>query len=77
MPAHHGKFVSYYRVSTDRQGPLLPGSRCTEGGSAAAPRRWPMAIEEFVEIESGKRSEASSTRCGEKWEHKCYPGGSF
>ena len=25
MPAHHGKFVSYYRVSTDRQGPLLPG----------------------------------------------------
>ena len=20
MPAHHGKFVSYYRVSTDRQG---------------------------------------------------------
>ena len=20
MPVHHGKFVSYYRVSTDRQG---------------------------------------------------------
>ena len=20
MPAHHGKFVSYYRVSTDKQG---------------------------------------------------------
>ena len=41
-------------------GPLRPGSRCTEGGSAAAPRRWPVAPYRGVEIESGKRAKLAS-----------------
>ena len=57
MPAHHGKFVSYYRVSTDRQGRSGLGldaqkeavQQRLDGG------RWQL-VAEFVEIESGRRA---------------------
>ena len=57
MPAHHGKFVSYYRVSTDRQGRSGLGldaqkeavQQRLDGG------RWQL-VAQFVEIESGKRA---------------------
>jgi DNA invertase Pin-like site-specific DNA recombinase len=56
MPAHSGKFVAYYRVSTDRQGRSGLGldaqreavEQRLDGG------RWQL-IAEFVEVESGKR----------------------
>jgi DNA invertase Pin-like site-specific DNA recombinase len=58
MPAHYGKFVAYFRVSTDRQGKSglgLEAQRETvlnylDGG------RWTL-IAEFTEIESGKRND--------------------
>ncbi len=57
MPAHHGKFVSYYRVSTDRQG--RSGLGLDAQKEAVQQRlnggRWQL-IAEFVEIESGKRA---------------------
>ena len=57
MPAHHGKFVSYYRVSTDKQGKSGLGLDAQK--AAVADRldggRWQI-IGEFTEIESGKRA---------------------
>jgi DNA invertase Pin-like site-specific DNA recombinase len=57
MPRHHGKFVSYYRVSTDRQG--RSGLGLDAQKTAVQQRldggRWQL-IAEFVEIESGKRA---------------------
>src|SRR5271165_3734658 len=58
MPAHYGKFVAYFRVSTDRQGKSGLGLQAQreailnylDGG------RWAL-IDEFTEIESGKRSD--------------------
>src|SRR3984893_18666463 len=58
MSPHFGKFVAYFRVSTDRQGKSglgLEGQRKAvldylNGG------RWQLAAE-FVEVESGKRSD--------------------
>jgi DNA invertase Pin-like site-specific DNA recombinase len=58
MPAHYGKFVAYFRVSTDRQGKSglgLDAQRDTvlsymNGG------RWSL-VAEFTEIESGKRND--------------------
>jgi DNA invertase Pin-like site-specific DNA recombinase len=58
MPAHQGKFVAYFRVSTDRQGKSGLGLEAQRksvldylnGG------RWELAAE-FTEIESGKRSD--------------------
>ena len=58
MPAHHGKFVAYFRVSTDRQGKSglgLDAQRKSvldylDGG------RWSL-VAEFTEIESGKRND--------------------
>jgi DNA invertase Pin-like site-specific DNA recombinase len=57
MPAHHGRFVAYYRVSTDRQG--------RSGLGLAAQREavkqrlnggpWKL-VGEFTEVESGKRA---------------------
>jgi DNA invertase Pin-like site-specific DNA recombinase len=57
-PAHKGKFVAYFRVSTDRQGKSglgLEAQRksvldCLDGG------RWEL-VAEFTEVESGKRND--------------------
>lgn len=57
MPAHHGKHVSYYRVSTDRQGKSGLGLDAQK--AAVADRlnggRWQI-VGEFAEVESGKRT---------------------
>ena len=57
MPAHHGKYVSYYRVSTDKQGKSGLGLDAQK--AAVADRldggRWQI-VGEFVEVESGKRA---------------------
>jgi len=57
MPTHSGKFVSYYRVSTDKQGKSGLGLDAQK--AAVADRlnggRWQL-IEEFIEVESGKRA---------------------
>jgi DNA invertase Pin-like site-specific DNA recombinase len=58
MPPHQGKFVAYFRVSTDRQGKSglgLAAQRKSvldylDGG------RWQL-VAEFTEVESGKRSD--------------------
>jgi DNA invertase Pin-like site-specific DNA recombinase len=58
MPAHQGKFVAYFRVSTDRQGKSGLGLEAQrksvldylDGG------RWQL-VAEFTEVESGKRSD--------------------
>jgi len=57
MPAHFGKFVSYYRVSTDRQGRSGLG---LDAQREAVQQRlnggpWHL-VAEFVEIESGRRA---------------------
>jgi DNA invertase Pin-like site-specific DNA recombinase len=57
-PAHYGKFVAYFRVSTDRQGKSGLGLEAQrksildflDGG------RWSL-VAEFTEVESGKRSD--------------------
>jgi DNA invertase Pin-like site-specific DNA recombinase len=57
VPAHYGKFVSYYRVSTDKQGKSGLGLEAQK--EAVEQRlnggRWHL-IEEFIEVESGKRA---------------------
>ena len=57
MRAHSGKFISYYRVSTDRQGKSGLGLEAQK--EAVQQRldggRWQM-IAEFIEVESGKRA---------------------
>ena len=57
MPAHHGKYVSYYRVSTDRQGKSGLGLDAQK--AAVSDRlnggRWQI-VGEFAEVESGKRT---------------------
>jgi DNA invertase Pin-like site-specific DNA recombinase len=56
LPAHSGKFVSYYRVSTDKQG--KSGLGLDAQRDAVQQRlnggRWQI-VAEFVEVESGKR----------------------
>src|SRR5689334_15226291 len=53
-----GKFVAYYRVSTDRQGRSGLGIEAQKAAVAAFLNggRWKL-IAEFVEVESGKRSD--------------------
>ena len=57
MPAHYGKFVSYYRVSTDKQGKSGLGLEAQK--DAVEQRlnggRWQI-VGEFIEVESGKRA---------------------
>jgi DNA invertase Pin-like site-specific DNA recombinase len=57
MQAHHGKYVAYYRVSTDRQGKSGLGLEAQK--DAVEQRlnggRWQI-VGEFIEIESGKRA---------------------
>jgi DNA invertase Pin-like site-specific DNA recombinase len=63
LTAHFGKFVAYYRVSTDKQGQSglgLDGQRQAvmtylNGGP------WKL-IAEFTEVETGKRAVAPSFR---------------
>ena len=58
MPAHQGKFVAYFRVSTDKQGKSGLGLEAQreavltylDGGT------WSL-VQEFVEVESGKRND--------------------
>jgi len=58
MPPHQGKFVAYFRVSTDRQGKSGLGLEAQrksvldylDGG------RWQL-VADFTEVESGKRSD--------------------
>ena len=58
MSPHYGKFVAYFRVSTDRQGKSGLGLEAQreavmnylDGG------KW-MLVAEFTEIESGKRAD--------------------
>jgi DNA invertase Pin-like site-specific DNA recombinase len=62
-PAHHGRFVAYYRVSTDRQGRTALGidaqkekvKAFLDGG------RWQL-VKSFTETESGKRSDRPELR---------------
>jgi len=57
MPAHSGKFVAYYRVSTDKQGRSGLGLEAQK--AAVADRlnggQWKL-VGEFTETESGKRA---------------------
>ena len=57
MPVHHGKFISDYRVSTDKQGKSGLGLDAQK--AAVADRlnggRWQI-VGEFIEVESGKRT---------------------
>jgi DNA invertase Pin-like site-specific DNA recombinase len=57
MHAHHGKYVAYYRVSTDRQGKSGLGLEAQK--DAVDQRlnggRWQI-VGEFIEVESGKRA---------------------
>ena len=57
MHAHNGKFVSYYRVSTDKQG--RSGLGLDTQKAAVTDRldggRWQI-VAEFIEVESGKRA---------------------
>ena len=57
MAAHHGKYVAYCRVSTDRQGKSGLGLEAQK--AAVADRlnggRWQL-VAEFTEVESGKRA---------------------
>jgi DNA invertase Pin-like site-specific DNA recombinase len=63
MPAHHGKFVAYYRVSTARQGRSGLGleaqrhvvAEYLNGG------RWKL-VAEHIEIESGRKNERTELR---------------
>jgi DNA invertase Pin-like site-specific DNA recombinase len=54
---HHGKYVAYYRVSTDKQG--LSGLGLEAQKDAVQARlnggRWQI-VGEFIEVESGKRA---------------------
>src|SRR4029078_9268895 len=57
VPAHHGKYVTYYRVSTDRQGKsgLCPDAQKAAVADRLNSGRWQI-VGEFIEIESGKRA---------------------
>jgi DNA invertase Pin-like site-specific DNA recombinase len=58
MPAHQGKFVAYFRVSTDKQGKSGLGLEAQREAVLAYldGGRWSL-VQEFVEVESGKRDD--------------------
>jgi DNA invertase Pin-like site-specific DNA recombinase len=60
-----GKFVAYYRVSTDHQG--IDGNGILAQRNAVEDYlnggKWKL-IAEFTEVESGKRNEAGKGTCG-------------
>ena len=75
MPAHHGKYVAYYRVSTDRQGKSGLGLEAQK--AAVADRlnggRWQL-VAEFVEVGGegdGARTWATATYL-ETHAHRAY-----
>jgi len=58
MPAHFGRFVAYYRVSTDKQGRSGLGLEAQREAVANYLDGGPWTLAgEFTEIESGKRSD--------------------
>jgi DNA invertase Pin-like site-specific DNA recombinase len=58
MPTHYGKFVAYFRVSTDRQGKFGLGLDAQSEAvlSYMNGGRWSL-VADFIEIESGKRND--------------------
>jgi DNA invertase Pin-like site-specific DNA recombinase len=58
MPAHQGKFVAYFRVSTDKQGRSGLGLEAQREAVLAYldGGRWSL-VQKFVEVESGKRND--------------------
>ena len=58
MPPHYGKFIAYFRVSTDRHGKSGLGLAAQREAvmSHLDGGRWAL-IDEFTEIESGKRND--------------------
>jgi DNA invertase Pin-like site-specific DNA recombinase len=65
MAKHSGKWVSYLRVSTDKQGASGLGLEAQRKAVADYLNggKWVLA-KEFVEIESGKRSDRPKLRRG-------------
>jgi len=58
MPAHFGRFVAYYRVSTDKQGKSGLGLEAQREAVTNYLNGGPWTlVEEFTEIESGKRND--------------------
>jgi DNA invertase Pin-like site-specific DNA recombinase len=58
MPPHQGKFVAYFRVSTDKQGKSGLGLEAQRNAvlDYLNGGRWSL-VQEFVEVESGKHSD--------------------
>jgi hypothetical protein len=58
MPPHQGKFIAYFRVSTDKQGKSGLGLEAQRKAALDYLNcgRWSL-MQEFVEIESGKHNE--------------------
>ena len=58
MSPHYGKFVAYFRVSTDRQGKSGLGLEAQRSAVMAYLNggRWTL-VEEFTEVESGKHAD--------------------